>query len=164
MVHRMSPAPRTQEEKAMRSFIESLESRTLMSAVPLLTTLQKQDLQKLSSELSAIHAGSTVTTAEVQAVVADFRSIAGVATKPSSASVQKLKTDTKTALAEKPITPAEKVELVDDLQALLASAGVPTGLSQQAATDIKAIIVSSGVTKADVSTVMTDIRNFLSTF
>jgi ABC-type uncharacterized transport system ATPase subunit len=148
----------------MRPVIESIEPRLLMSVTLVLSTAQKQDLAALAEELQVIHAGSSVTTAEVQAVATDFASIAKVAHAPSQASVQKLVTDTKSALADGKITPKEEAELIADVQAVVASTGVPTSLAQQTAADLKAIVTGSNITTTEAKAVFSDLTAFLSGF
>jgi hypothetical protein len=77
---------------------------------------------------------------------------------------QKLETDVKQAFADGVITPAEKVELVTDVQAVLTSAGIPASLAQQTAAALKAVVVSSNVTPNEVQAVFSDVTAFLAGF
>jgi hypothetical protein len=133
---------------------ELLEGRQLLSGLG-------QDVQQLVKELQTIHAGSSVTSAEIKAVTTDFASIATVATKPSASSVAALEAEIKVVVAGKSITPAESLALKKDVAAVLTSANIPESLAQQTATDLNAIVVSSGITKAELKTVASDVKAIL---
>jgi hypothetical protein len=130
---------------------EVLEGRPLLSGlVP--------DIEKLVLDLQTIHAGSSVTQAEIKAVTSDFKAIAAVATRPSASSVDALQAEIKVVVAQGSITTAEAVALKKDVTAVLVSANIPQSLAKETASDIEAVIVSSGITKADVQLIGGDIQ------
>jgi hypothetical protein len=148
------------------TFIQPLESRTLMSAaVPAgLTGAQRQDIAKLASNLAAIHALSDVTPAELAALATDLNAVAAVAVKPSSATVNQFKADLSVDLKTKPMTDAEKAQLTVDFDDVLTSADVPTALAEQVAADVGAIFASTHITNADVKEIAGDLSAIAKTF
>ena len=69
------------QRKPMTAAFEQLESRTLMSAAPTISAAQKQNLQKLATDLKTIHANSSVTTTEITALESAIAAVAAVAVK-----------------------------------------------------------------------------------
>jgi hypothetical protein len=148
----------------MTTAIESLEPRQFMSAAPIISAAQKQNLQKLATDLETIHSHSNVTTAEVSALVTGLQAVAAVATKPDPAVVTRFTTDLKSDLAAGPLTAREITQLNTDWSDILISANVPVNLQHAVQADINAILVSSNVTAADMKLIAGDLTAILNTF
>jgi tRNA C32,U32 (ribose-2'-O)-methylase TrmJ len=148
----------------MIATLETLESRTLMSVVPVISAAQKQNLTKLATDLKTIAGNSNVTKTEVSSLVSAIQAVDEVATKPNPSLVTKLATDLKTDLKAGPLTAKEKVQLYTDFSNILVSANVPASLAQVVAADAKAILISSNITNADVKLIAGDLTAISKTF
>jgi hypothetical protein len=147
----------------MNAFFETMESRTLMSAT--ISATQKANLQKLAADLSAIHANSSVTVAQLHQLDSDIAvAVKSATSKPSAASVSAFKAELKTTLTSGPITAAEAKALTTDFDAILTSAGISKADAQAVGTDIKGIVTASHVTKAEAQGIWSDLEAIYATF
>jgi hypothetical protein len=145
-----SPAASRRRPRRASIGCERLEERRLLSTLG-------QDVTKLATDLGSIHAGSSITAAELKAVGSDFQAIAKVATKPSASSVAALESELKVVIEQRSITPSEALILEADTVAVLASADIPLSLADQTASDVKAVVTSSGITTSDVELIAGDL-------
>jgi hypothetical protein len=167
----------------MPVFFESVESRLLLSAVPVAAhpwpagpaaiiasarpavSHRRADIQKLLTDLAAIKAHSGITAAQLAALKSDITQIAAVASKPNAILVQKLIADAKAdAAAGHRLTTAQKMQLGADALAVLESAGVPTGLAVQTVADLGSVVSAAHVTPAEVELIIADLQAIASTF
>ena len=148
----------------MSALFESIEPRQMLSATPVLTGAQQANFEKLFTDLAAIHAKSEVTKDQVVKLTADVKAVLAVAVRPSATTIVKLRTDTRAAVADKVITPAEKATLAYDVQNVLISAHVPATLAKAVAADVKSIYSSTNITQDDIRLVVSDITAIITTF
>lgn len=123
-----------------------------------MSATQQQNINKLASDLSAIKQGSQVTTEQKQALKNDLMAMADGATKPDQALVQQLANDLSAAMSDGTIDNKEKAKLSNDLYLVMNSANIPMDEVNQAIADAKVILEASGVAKADVQTIVADLK------
>jgi hypothetical protein len=147
----------------MNTFFERIEPRMMMSAT--ISPTQKANLEKLATDLAAIHAKSSVTVAQIHQFETDAATALKAATnKPSSASVATLKAELKTTLTSGPLTRKEAKTLITDWNAILTSAGIPESDIQAVGSDVKGIITASHVTIPEAEQVWSDLEAIYATY
>lgn len=119
---------------------------------------QKANVQKLQSDLASIKAGSTVTEAQKQAVKDSLTALADGAVKPSEESVIALADSLTTALADEDLTPQEKIQIANSVEAVLTSANISQAEVEALVASTQALLVASGVTREEARTVADDLR------
>jgi len=120
-----------------------------------------KDLAKFDKDLKADLAGSKITVDEVKNLDVAVLEILLSAHRPSQTSVTNLNNVVKAALADKVITPAEQLQILAALDAVLTSAGVTTTELQELHNALAAIIASAHITPAEVQVLVSDITAIL---
>lgn len=124
---------------------------------------QQQNLAKLKTDLQTIHAKSSVTPAQVQAVANDLMAIFSTANRPSKQSVQKLAKDLTAIVADRKITPTEAYKLSQDVAAVLASANISQGAVDKLLADIQILLKATNITQTDLQTIKADVKAIVDT-
>ena len=123
-----------------------------------LTVDQKANLQHLQTDLNAIKAGSTVTPEQKTAVADSLAAVADGATRPSDESITALANSLTTATADGNLTPKEKKQLSENIEAVLNSPGIPPEEVAALVSSTEALLTASGVSKEDAETLANDMR------
>lgn len=113
---------------------------------------------RLPADLAAIKANSAVTTEQARLISQDLTAAAQGASKPAPSSITKLTTDLAAAVAEKPLSAAERSRLVQDLNAALNSAGIQQLQMQAIVADVQAILQVSGLNRSKAVAVADDVK------
>lgn len=144
----------------MIALIETVESRTLLSG----NGVQRANVQKLVTDLTAIHAKSSVTQAQITTFYLDLKAATVNAVRPSATTVDRLRIDAKKAAADHKLSDAEKAQLTKDVQNVLVSAHIPLNLAKAVANDAKAIFSATNITADDVKLIVGDVNAIVKTF
>ncbi len=125
---------------------------------------QRENLQKLFSDLNAIREDSEVTPEQITQLVGDVATLLDGATLPSEESVSQLLEDFHAAAEDGQFSPLELVQLSGDVDALLESADVSREEVQAVVADLLAIVEASGVTQEDFQSIADDLRAIVEEF
>ncbi len=124
-----------------------------------LSEQQRQNIQKLQSDLTSIKSGSQVTQQQKDALKQSLNTLAEGTTKPSQQSIDNLSNHLSSAMSDGNLSNQEKAQLAQDVQAVFDSASIPQSEVQQVISDAQSILQSSGVDKSDVQLIVTDLQN-----
>ena len=119
---------------------------------------QPQNIQKLSSDLTAIRTGSRASAAQRQALASDLTKMASGANQSSQQSVQQLSFDLSKALSNSRLTSNQKAQLAKALGVVMDSANVSQVAVNLAISDVQALLSSSGVPQSDVKQIQADLQ------
>ncbi len=123
-----------------------------------LSAQQQQNLQKLKTDLEAIHGKSEATQAQKQAVAQDLQHILSGASRPSQQSVQTLANDLSKAAADGTISTTEAVKLSQDVAVVLNEASISQQDVNKLMADIQTLLKATKLTKQDAQTIYNDVK------
>lgn len=130
----------------------------------LVSDTQKENLQKLFSDLNAIRADSEVTPEQITQLVGNVATLLDGATLPSQESVSQLLDDLQAAAEDGQFTPVELVQLSNAVDAVLEGANVSREEVQAVVADLWAIVDASGVTQEDIQVITGDLQAIVEEF
>ncbi len=119
---------------------------------------QQKNVDKLASDLQAIHAGSTVTQAQKDALATSLTALAEGSNPPDPNLVQSLAKDLSSAVSDGQMSGKEKIALANDLEAVMNSANVSKQEIDQAISDTETVLSASGIDASDVDRIVADLQ------